>query len=81
MSEEIKTKVCQIVGDRLSRDWRAIKGDENLVTDFGADSLDLAEIAMDLEDCFSLRYYTFEDSIPRTVNGIVQAVAAEKKKQ
>ena len=49
---DIRNKVIDIIADRLSRDKATITEASNIVADLGADSLDIAEIMMDLEDAF-----------------------------
>jgi len=45
---DIRNKVIDIIADRLSRDKATITEASNIVADLGADSLDIAEIMMDL---------------------------------
>ena len=52
---EIRTKVIDIIADRLSKDKAGITDASDLVADLGADSLDVAEITMDLEDAFGVK--------------------------
>lgn len=72
-------QVCQIVADRLSRDWRSLKPEHSLAVDLGADSLDLAEIVMDVEDAFHLHYRDLDDVGSPTIGRLVELVESVKK--
>ena len=80
MSDEIKIKVIDIIADRLSRDKATITEASNVVADLGADSLDIAEIMMDLEDAFGVKLDDEQDV--KTIGDIVKFIekkVAEKK--
>jgi acyl carrier protein len=77
---EIRTKVIDIIADRLSRDKATITDQSNVVADLNADSLDIAEIMMDLEDAFGVKLE--EDQDLKTIGDIVGYIekrVAEKK--
>ena len=69
---EIRTKVIDIIADRLSRDKATITDASNVITDLGADSLDIAEIMMDLEDAFGVKLE--EDQDLKTIGDIVKYI-------
>jgi acyl carrier protein len=50
-AERIKTIVCE----RLSLNAEEVSTDASFIGDLGADSLDLVDLAMALEDAFSLK--------------------------
>ena len=80
MSDEIKNKVIDIIADRLSRDKATITVASNVVADLGADSLDIAEIMMDLEDAFGVKLDEEQDV--KTIGDIIKFIekkVAEKK--
>ena len=58
---DIRNKVIDIIADRLSRDKATITEASNIVADLGADSLDIAEIMMDLEDAFGVKLEEDQD--------------------
>lgn len=66
--------VRDIIADRVHADRSRVTAETNPVTDLGADSLDLAEMIMDIEDAYSLRSLDMPDPLPSTVGGIVAAV-------
>jgi acyl carrier protein len=80
VSDEIKNKVIDIIADRLSRDKATITEASNVVADLGADSLDIAEIMMDLEDAFGVKLDEEQDV--KTIGDIIKFIekkVAEKK--
>ena len=78
---DIKTKVIEIIAERLSKEQDAISENSNVVADLGADSLDIAEIMMDLEDEFGIKLEDDNQDGPKTVGDIItyiQGKVAEK---
>jgi acyl carrier protein len=75
---DIKTKVIDIIADRLSRDKATITEASNVVADLGADSLDIAEIMMDLEDAFGVKLE--EDQDLKTIGDIVKYIEGKVAK-
>jgi acyl carrier protein len=79
VSDDIKTKVIDIIADRLSRDKATITETSNVVTDLGADSLDIAEVMMDLEDAFGVKLG--EEQELKTIGDIVKYIEAQVAKK
>ena len=75
---EIKNKVIDIIADRLSRDKATITEASNIVADLGADSLDIAEIMMDLEDAFGVKLE--DDQEVKTIGDVINVIEAKTKK-
>ncbi len=71
---EIRTKVIDIIADRLSRDKATITDGSDLVADLGADSLDVAEVTMDLEDAFGVKIEEEKAQSLKTIGDIVKAI-------
>lgn len=69
---EVRNKVIEIIADRLSRDKATITEASNVIADLGADSLDIAEIMMDLEDQFGVKLE--EDQDLKTIGDIVKYI-------
>jgi len=69
---EIRNKVIDIIADRLSKDKATITDASNVIADLGADSLDIAEIMMDLEDAFGVKLE--EDQDLKTIGDIVKYI-------
>ncbi|HAT09050.1 MAG TPA: acyl carrier protein [Planctomycetes bacterium] len=72
---EIRTKVIDIIADRLSRDKATITDGSDLVADLGADSLDVAEVTMDLEDAFGVKIEEEKAQSLKTIGDIVKAIS------
>ncbi len=75
----IEQKVKEILAKQLSCDVEKINRETNIATDLGADSLDLVEILMSLEEEFSISIP--DEAIPsiKTVGELVDYIAAAKK--
>lgn len=67
-------KVKEILAKQLNVDIEKINAETNMTTDLGADSLDLVEILMSLEDEFSISIP--DEAIPgiKTVNDLVNFI-------
>lgn len=50
----IEERVKQTIADQFCLENDAVKNDQNIVTDLGADSLDKVELVMALEDEFEM---------------------------
>ncbi|MHC5067928.1 MAG: acyl carrier protein [Planctomycetota bacterium] len=74
---DINTKVIEIIAERLSKDAADITESSNIVADLGADSLDIAEIMMDLEDAFGIKLEDDQAEGPKTVGDIVSFIAGK----
>lgn len=79
MTEKASTieKVKDIIAKQLSVKAEEIKNDSNIAEELGADSLDLVEILMSLEDEFGISIP--DEAIPqiKTINDVVAFI--EKK--
>ncbi len=53
-SKEILEKVTSIVTEQLCLEFMPVKPDANFSTELGADSLDVVELVMALEEAFSI---------------------------
>lgn len=72
-------KVVEILANQLGVDEKKIGPNTNLATDLGADSLDLVEILMSLEDEFAVSIP--DEVIPeiKTVDQLVKFIDDQKK--
>ena len=70
----IESKVKEILAKQLSCDASKINKDTNIATDLGADSLDLVEILMSLEEEFNISIP--DEAIPtiKTVGELVSYI-------
>ena len=80
MADKAKTidKVKDIIAKQLSVKPEEIKNDSNIAEELGADSLDLVEILMSLEDEFGISIP--DEAIPqiKTVDDIVNFIQSNK---
>ena len=54
MSEEIKQKVISLIAEQLGKSENDVTLDSQFIEDLGADSLDLVELIMSMEDEFGV---------------------------
>lgn len=74
---DINAKVIEIIAERLSKEADSINANSNVVTDLGADSLDIAEIMMDLEDAFGIKLEDEQAEGPKTVGDIITFIESK----
>ncbi|MDA3962213.1 MAG: acyl carrier protein [Planctomycetota bacterium] len=74
---DVQTKVIEIIAERLSKDSSGITEASNVVADLGADSLDIAEIMMDLEDAFGIKLEDDQAEGPKTVGDIITFIESK----
>ena len=72
---EIEEKVVQIVAEQLSVDKATIKRDTSFQDDLNADSLDVVELVMELEDEFDLSIPDEEAEKLKTVGEAIDYIA------
>lgn len=65
--QEILTKIRQVVADKLDRAAGEVNAEASFVDDLGADSLDVVELIMGLEDEFAIEITDEEAESIRTV--------------
>ena len=75
----VEQKVKEILADQLGVDVSKITLDTNVATDLGADSLDLVEILMSIEDEFGVSIPDDQIATIKTVDQIVNFINENKK--
>jgi len=70
-------KVKEIIADRLGIDESEIKLESNFVNDLGADSLDVVELVMALEEEFEVEIPDEDAEKVGTVNDVVKYVSSK----
>ena len=72
-------KVRNIISEQLSVKLEDVKNDSNIAEELGADSLDLVEILMSLEDEFGISIP--DEAIPeiKTIKNVVDFIEKNKK--
>ena len=69
---EMQIKVVDIIANQLGVDKEIVTPEANVVDDLGADSLDVVELVMALEEAFDLEIPDEEAEKIRTVKDIIE---------
>jgi acyl carrier protein len=70
MSAAVVERLRQLVSDQLSVDVSKMKSEANIIDDLGADSLDLVELVMAIEETFDIEVSDEEAEVLRTVGDV-----------
>jgi len=76
-SDEIMTKLKELVIDRLNVEEEQIKPDASFIEDLGADSLDIVELIMGIEEEFDVE---IPDEDAEKLTNVGDALAYVKEK-
>jgi acyl carrier protein len=76
MGSELAGRICTLVAEQLGVDLKEITPEASILDDLGADSLDVVELVMSLEDVFDIEVPDEEVEGMRTVGDIQQYVIA-----
>jgi acyl carrier protein len=71
----MQKKIMDIIANQLGVDKEIVTPEANVVDDLGADSLDVVELVMALEEAFDLEIPDDEAEKIRTVKDIVEYLA------
>jgi acyl carrier protein len=75
----VEQRVREIVAEQLERDVNEVTNTASLIDDLGADSLDVVELVMKMEEEFGIEIPDEEAEKIKTVNDVIQYIAAHKK--
>lgn len=75
--EEVKEKVIDIVVEQLQISRDQVTENASLVDDLGADSLDVAEVIMEIEDEFDISIPEDEDA-PKTIGESIDYIVKQQ---
>jgi acyl carrier protein len=75
----VEEKVKNIIVEQLGVDQDEVKGESSFVDDLGADSLDVVELVMALEEAFGLEIGDEDAEKLTTVKKVVDYVEAHAK--
>ncbi|WP_018922586.1 acyl carrier protein [Salsuginibacillus kocurii] len=78
MAEQILDRIKKIVVDRLGVEESEVKPEATFKDDLGADSLDVVELVMELEDEFDLEISDEEAEKIATVADVVDYINAQQ---
>ena len=79
MSEEIKNKVISMIAQQLGKSESEVKLESHSIDDLGADSLDLVELIMSMEDEFGVEIADEDAEKILKVSDAVDYIAKNKK--
>ena len=82
MSDPLQEKIYALIADQFSIEEERINPTASFIDDLGADSLDMVELVMKIEEEFQFEISDQEAEKIKTVQDVVQYVAAlikEKK--
>lgn len=72
-------RVKELLAGQLNKQAKAIKNDDKIIEDLGADSLDMIEMLMSLEDEFGISVPDDKAESLKTVKDIADFIDANKK--
>jgi acyl carrier protein len=75
----VEKRVREIVAEQLERDVNDVKGESAFIDDLGADSLDIVELVMKMEEEFGIEIPDEEAEKIKTVNDVVAYITEHKK--
>jgi len=74
MSADIQERICKIISEQLSQDAEEVVPEASFIDDLGADSLDLVELVMHMEEEFDVEIPDEEAENIRTVQDAINYV-------
>jgi len=77
----VEDKVIEIISQKLNLSKDQIKPEASFVDDLGADSLDLVELVMAMEEAFGMEVPDEEAEKLRTVKEVIEYVKAKTGEQ
>lgn len=75
MGESQRTRIHTIVADQLGLDPREVTENASILEDLGADSLDVVEMVMMIEEAFDLEIPDEEIEVMRTIGDVERYVS------
>jgi acyl carrier protein len=66
--------VQQLIAEKLSVDAADVKSESSFIDDLGADSLDLADLVMAIEEQYQIDFANEDTEAFKTVNDVVNAI-------
>ncbi|NNF84392.1 MAG: acyl carrier protein [Deltaproteobacteria bacterium] len=75
----VEKKVKEIVAEQLGRDANEVTDGASFIDDLGADSLDIVELVMAMEDEFGIEIPDEEAEKIKTVKDVIEYIKANAK--
>jgi len=80
MSDADREKVFEIIAEELGVDKSTLSEETSFVNDLNADSLDIANLAMEFEDEFGVELPEGEDANINTIGDVLKLIEEAKNK-
>jgi len=78
-SDDVAKRVIKLVAERMDKEEDQISGETHFVNDLQADSLDMAELVIDLEDEFEMDISDEEAQKIETVGQAIEHISGHLK--
>ncbi len=75
----VEKKVKEIVAEQLGKDVNEVTNEASFIDDLGADSLDIVELVMAMEDEFGIEIPDEEAEKIKTVKDVIEYIKANTK--
>jgi acyl carrier protein len=75
----VEKKVKEIVAEQLGKDAKEVTNEASFIDDLGADSLDIVELVMAMEDEFGIEIPDEEAEKIKTVKDVIEYIKANAK--
>jgi acyl carrier protein len=75
----VEKKVKEIVAEQLGKDANEVTNEASFIDDLGADSLDIVELVMAMEDEFGIEIPDEEAEKIKTVGDVIEYIKANAK--
>jgi acyl carrier protein len=75
----VEKRVREIVAEQLERDVNEVTNTASFIDDLGADSLDIVELVMKMEEEFGIEIPDEEAEKIKTVNDVILYIQTHKK--
>jgi acyl carrier protein len=75
----VEKKVKEIVAEQLGKDSNEVTNEASFIDDLGADSLDIVELVMAMEDEFGIEIPDEEAEKIKTVKDVIEYIKANAK--
>lgn len=79
MSAEIPAKIKEVIVEQLGVDAERVRSEASFIDDLGADSLDIVELVMAMEEEFDIEIPDEEAEKLKTVNDVVSYLQTKGK--
>lgn len=79
MSAEDKDKILDIIAEELGVDKSSLSAETSFVNDLNADSLDIANLAMEFEDEFGVELPEGDENNINTIGDVLKLIEEAKK--